>query len=100
MAVVRELYPSRFAGWFALAVFALFSVLPIWTAWYIGSWEATGKLTSFWAMLISFPPATEQGRAERLVELYGPEAIQFAVLVGTSLGVGRLLAGRSKQGAG
>ncbi len=85
----------RHAAWFALAVFALFSVLPVWSAWYFSPWEGLGVQTSFWTMLASIPRAAEQVNARELVfTYYRFEAVKLAVLIVVSLGLGRWLAGR------
>jgi len=89
--------PWRFAFRFALIVFAVFSVLPVWTAWYFSSWEGLGVLASFWTMLISIPRAAEQVRASDMVfEFYGPEFVKLIGLVTVSLMVGRWLGGRAE----
>jgi hypothetical protein len=75
-----------------LALFAIVSVLPVWTAWYIGSWEATGERASFWTMLATVPRATQQTSAKTLfLDYYGPQVLQLAVILVVGCFVGRCL---------
>jgi hypothetical protein len=90
--------PRRFAAWFVLSAFAVFSVLPIWTAYYIGDWETTGLQASFWTMLASVPGALQRVDAELLlIEFYGHQLLQLGVLLAVSVGVGRWLGGRPRN---
>jgi len=89
-----------YAARFTLAVFAVFSILPIWTAWYFSSWEGLGVWASFWTMLASIPRSAEHLNFRELVlSFYGPEVVKLTVLVAVSLGVGRKLAGWSGRRA-
>lgn len=90
----------RFAAVFTFVVFAAFSMLPVWTAWYFSPWEGNGELASFWTMLASVPRAASQVRVSELaLEFYGPELVKLTVLLGVSIGAGRWLAGRSRAKA-
>lgn len=85
----------RYAALFTLVVFAVFSALPIWTAWYFSSWEGLGELASFWTMLASIPQAAEQVNTQKLIlTFYGPEVVKLAVLLVMSLVRGRWWGGR------
>lgn len=82
--------PWRRTVRFALVAFAVLSLLPVWPAWYIGSWEANGEFASFWTMLASLPRAFEQVSASKLVlRYYGPDLIPPVALMGVVLLVGR-----------
>jgi hypothetical protein len=91
----RRQHPWRFTAWFAVSAFALASVLPIWTAWYIGPWEASGEPATFWQMA-----GTAWGVRHRLFaggqvsDFFAPELVKLAVLIVVSVPVGRWLAGR------
>lgn len=81
-------------GRFTLVTLAVFSLLPIWPAWYFSSWEGLEKPASFWTMLASVPRAIEHhSPATLLTRCYGPDVIPPAVLLCVCLFVGRRLAG-------
>lgn len=82
--------PWRYAAVFALKAFAILAFLPIWTAWYIGEWEATGDRASFWMMLFALPHAVMQlSTRELLFEYHTSNIIQFSIVVAILLGIGR-----------
>ncbi|WP_020474885.1 hypothetical protein [Zavarzinella formosa] len=92
--------PWRFAIVFTVGVFAVFSFLPVWKAWYFSSWEGLGKPASFWTMLASVPRAAEQVDAWKLAaDFYGSEWFKFGALLCASFVFGRVLAGRCKGGS-
>jgi hypothetical protein len=75
-------------------MFAISSVIPMWTAWYIGEWELLGEHGEFWDMIQSVPDAAQKLSAGKFFYLYCNDGIRLALIVGVSLGVGRWLAAR------
>lgn len=79
----------RHAARFALFAFVVFSFLPVWSAWYFGTWEATGERAPFWFMLASFVEATKRRDVLRLVtDFYDTELVKLAVLLVVAFAVG------------
>ena len=89
MATRRRPKPWVFAIGFALAVFAAVSVLPVWTAYYIGGWEVTGKQATFWGMLWSIPDAAKVdfGR-DFWIRCFGPQFVGMLSVLGVSFWIG------------
>jgi len=92
--------PSQGRPWgFALAallVFALASVLPIWTAWRFTAREGLGELGPFWAMLASIPGTAGEVGTDVLLTLYAPEAIKLLAVLGVAFWLGWLVGRRRR----
>ncbi len=85
-------HPWWFAAAFTLSWLLIASVLPIWTAWYIGSWEASGERASFWEMLEAMPRAAEQVGWQRLVlDFHETDLVELVVLAVAGVGIGRTI---------
>src|SRR5436190_23903355 len=67
--------PWVFAVGFALAVFAVVSVLPVWTVWWFSDWEATGERATWWEMVWSVPRALSQAPDQFWSDFYGPQLV-------------------------
>jgi hypothetical protein len=93
MRPLRE-RPWRFAIRFTLVMFALCTFLPIWNVVYIGPWETTGELGTFWGMLGSVPRATREFGLGWVHEHFWFEPVKLNVVLVVGLGVGRWLAGQ------
>ncbi len=86
-------HPWPFTILFTGAAFLTASVLPIWTAWYVGRWEKSANWTPFWEMLSSVPNVARQFDAEQLItDFYGWELLKLAAILTLAAGSGRVLA--------
>ncbi len=86
-------HPWPFTILFTGTAFLTASVLPIWTAWYVGPWEKSADWTTFWEMLSSIPNVARQFNGEQLiVDFYGLELLKLAAIFTMAAGFGRLLA--------
>jgi hypothetical protein len=72
----------------AVVVFLVFSILPIWTAWYVGEWEAAGEQATLWGSLVSVAPSANHLDGVELFAFYRSELLKLAVVLAISLAIG------------
>jgi hypothetical protein len=86
-------HPWRFSAACAIALFAVSSVLPIWSAWYFNAWEGLAVHSTFWTMLASLPNAASQVSIEKLLtDFYGAQVVMLVVFLAVGAAVGRAVA--------
>jgi hypothetical protein len=86
----RTRNPWIYAIRFALISCLVISFIPVWTEWWIGSWEATGQPVPFWWMLASAARADLRHWPEFFLPQFGAMVSVF----GCSFWIGRVVAWR------
>jgi hypothetical protein len=80
-----------------LPSFFVVSFLPIWQTFYIGEWESTGELGSFWNAMIRMVASIIRGDRScgmLLSYYYGEEFIKLVVVSALLLAIARWIGGR------
>ena len=73
-------------------------LLPVWTVWYIGPWEATGERGMIWSVLRMAPYNVRQVGAAAFVVDYGMgNLLQCVALLVLGIGIDRHLLTRLRE---
>ena len=73
----------RYAVIYAICVFGIASLVPIWTEWYFSAREASGVPATFWHMAASFVTGSKVRTIPTLVrDYYGIELMKALVAKG------------------
>src|SRR5262245_8939783 len=86
-------HPARASLIFAIGVFLVVSLTPVWVAWGHSDWESWGTAGSFWQMLWHIPnTARKFGLFAVVFDWYGFEWLKLAmVLIGSAAAIRFLL---------
>ena len=87
--------PLRLAIVFGPMLVATF--LPIWTVWYIGSWEATGERGTLWIALRMLPDNVRTaGFAYVVTTCLGSNVVTAGILLAVGFGIERFMVARGR----
>jgi hypothetical protein len=92
----RTRSPWVYAVRCGLIAFGVASFVPVWTAWAIGSWEATGEPATFWGVVYSAVRADPGTWLDWFAPQFGAMVSVFCV----GFWVGRFVAWRKGIGRG
>jgi hypothetical protein len=75
------------------------TLLPIWTVWYIGPWEATGEAGPLWRALGMLPDNVRAAGFSYVASLSGSNLVTAGFLLLLGFGVERLFVIRGRRAA-
>ena len=80
-----------------LAPLLLSTLLPIWTAWYIGPWEATGQGATLWSAMRLLPDNVRAAGQSYVLTLWAGNLKTAGLILLLGLGIERFFVLRGRR---